>query len=51
MRPAAWLEDLQGLAARLVGLGIGPDPAALIQAAAWGLYRFLAWLAAGGADV
>ena len=38
----AWLADLQAMAARFSGLGIGPDLAALTLAEAWGLYRFLA---------
>lgn len=49
MKPAALLEDLQALAARFAGLGIGPDLAALTLAEAWGLYQFLAPMA-GGAD-
>ena len=48
MNAPAWLEDLQALAARFAGLGIGPDLAALTLAEAWGLYRFLARIAAGG---
>ena len=47
MTPAAWLERLQGLAARFPGLGIGPDLAALSAADLWGLYRFLSRLADG----
>ena len=43
-----WLEDLQLLAARCTGLGIGTDLAALTLAGAWGLYRFLARMAGGG---
>ena len=50
MNAPAWLEDLQTLAARCTGLGIGPDLASLTLAGAWGLYRFLARMA-GGADV
>ena len=49
MNAPAWLEDLQALAARFAGLGIGPDLAALTLAEAWALYRFLARMA-GGAD-
>lgn len=49
MNGPAWLEDLQALAARCAGLGIGPDLAALTLAEAWGLYRFLARMG-GGAD-
>lgn len=48
MNAPAWLEDLQVLAARFAGLGIGPDLAALTLAEAWGLYRFLACMAGGG---
>lgn len=48
MNGHAWLEDLQALAARFVGLGIGPDLAALTMAEAWGLYRYLTRLAGGG---
>ncbi len=48
MSARAWLEDLQSLAARCTGLGIGPDLAALTLAEAWGLYRFLARMAGGG---
>ena len=48
MNAPAWLEDLQALAARFAGLGIGPDLAALTLAEAWGLYRFLARIAGGG---
>lgn len=49
MNAPEWLEDLQLLAARCAGLGIGPDLAALTLAEAWALYRFLA-RAAGGAN-
>lgn len=45
MRPAAWLERLQCLAARLPELGIGADLAALSAADLWGLYRFLSRIA------
>ena len=48
MTAPAWLEDLQALAARFDGLGIGPDLAALTLAEAWALYRFLARMAGGG---
>jgi hypothetical protein len=44
----AWLEDLQALAARFSGYGIGPDLAGLSLAQAWALYRFLCRLAGGG---
>lgn len=47
MRPPAWLERLQCLAARFPGLGIGPELAALSLAEAWGLYLFLSRLADG----
>ena len=50
MNAPAWVDDLQALAARCTGLGIGPDLAALTPAEAWALYRFLARMA-GGADV
>lgn len=49
MNGPAWLEDLQALAARFAGLGIGPDLAALTLAEAWLLYRLLVRLA-GGSD-
>lgn len=45
MNGPAWLEDLQALAARFAGLGVGPDLSALTLAEAWGLYRFLARMA------
>ena len=48
MNAPAWLEDLQALAARFAGLGIGPDLAALTLAEAWGLYQFLSRVAGGG---
>ena len=48
MNAPARLEDLQMLAARCAGLGIGPDLAALTLAEAWALYRFLARMAGGG---
>jgi hypothetical protein len=48
MSAAAWLEDLQALAARFGAHGIGPDLAALTLAEAWGLYRFLSRVAGGG---
>lgn len=47
MRPPAWLDRLQCLAARLPGLGIGPELAALSMAEAWGVYLFLSRLADG----
>jgi hypothetical protein len=45
MSAAAWLEDLQELAARFARYGIGPDLAALTLAEAWGLFVFLRRLA------
>ena len=48
MNGPQWLEDLQALAARCTGLGIGPDLAALTLAEAWGLYRFLSRMAGCG---
>ena len=51
MKPAAWLEELQALAARFASLGISPDLAALTLAEAWGLYRFLARMAGDAAYV
>lgn len=47
MRPAAWLERLQCLAARLRELGMEADLAALFAAGLWGLYRFLSRVADG----
>ena len=49
-RPAAWLDELQSLAARFSDYGVGPDLAGLKQAQAWGLFLFLRRLAAGSAD-
>lgn len=48
MRPPAWLERLQWLAARFPELGIGPELAALFTADLYGLYRFLSRVAQGG---
>ena len=48
-RPALWFDELQSLAARLGGYGIGPDLAGLTLAQAWGLFVFLRCLT-GGAD-
>ena len=48
MNPPAWLERLQWLAARFSGQGMGADVFALSVADAWGLYRYLSRLAAGG---
>lgn len=47
MRPPAWLERLQCLAARFPEYGIGADLFALSVADLWGLYRFLGRLANG----
>ena len=46
-RPASWLDDLQSLAVRFSGYGIGPDLAGLTLAQAWGLFLFLRRLADG----
>ena len=46
-RPASWLDDLQSLAVRFSGYGIGPDLAGLTLAQAWGLFLFLHRLADG----
>ncbi len=46
--PACWVDELQSLAARFGSYGIGPDLAGLTLAQAWGLYLFLARLAAEG---
>ena len=48
MRPAAWIERLQWLAARFPELGVGSDLAALPAADLYGLYRFLSRAADGG---
>lgn len=47
MKPAAWLERLQCLAARFPELCLGSDLAALSVADLWGLYRFLSRMADG----
>lgn len=47
-RPTEWEQQLQALAWRFAGAGIGPDLPALMLADAWGLYRFLARMAGGG---
>lgn len=49
-RPASWLDELQSLAVRFSGYGIGPDLAGLTLAQAWGLFLFLRRLAAVGAN-
>lgn len=41
MKPAAWLERLQWLAARFPEFGAGPDLVALSAADLYGVYRFL----------
>ena len=46
--PPWWGDELQSLAVRFAGYGIGPDLAGLTLAQAWGLYLFLARLAAEG---
>ena len=48
MRPAAWLERLQCLAARFPEFCIGPDLTVLSAADLYGLYRFLCRAADGG---
>ena len=52
---ADWLDELQSLAARFSGYGIGPDQVGLTLARAWGLFLFLFLflhhIAFGGADV
>ena len=48
-RPATWLDELQSLAVRFSGYGIGPDLAGLTLAQAWGLFRFLRRLTDSGA--
>lgn len=40
MRPGAWIERLQSLAARFPELGFTPDLATLSAADLWGVYRF-----------
>lgn len=49
MTGAAWFEELQWLAVRFSGCGIGPDVAGLTLAQAWGVFVFLRRMA-GGAD-
>ena len=46
-RPASWLDDLQSLAVRFSGYGIGPDLAGLTLTQAWGLFLFVRRLADG----
>ena len=50
MSSADWLDELQLLAVRCSGNGVGPNLACLTLAQAWGLFVFLRRLAAGGAD-
>ena len=47
MRPPAWLDRLQCLAARFPEYGIDADLAGLAVADLWGLYRFLSRLTDG----
>ena len=49
MTGAAWIEELEMLAARFSGNGIGPDMAGLTLAQGWGMFVFLRRMA-GGAD-
>ena len=49
MTGAPWLEELEMLAVRFSGYGIGPDVASLTLAQAWGVFVFLRRMA-GGAD-
>ena len=49
IRAASWLEELQSLAVRFSGYGIGPDLAGLTLAQAWGLFVLMRRLA-GVAD-
>ncbi len=49
MRPPAWLERLQCLAAHLPGHGIGADLTALSETDLWGVYRFLVRASRAGA--
>ena len=46
-RPAAWLGELQSLAARFSDYGIVPDLAELTLAEAWGVFVFLHRIAEG----
>ena len=45
---AIWLSELESLVVRFGGYGLGPDLAGLTLADAWGLYRYLSRIAAGG---
>ena len=47
-RPDLWFVELQALAVRFSGYGIGPDLAGLTLTQAWGLFMFLRRLAAEG---
>ena len=46
---ALWIDELQMLAARFSGYGVGPDLAGLTLAQAWGVFVFLRRMA-GSAD-
>ena len=48
-RAAPWIEELEWLAVRFGGYGIGPEVAGLTLAQVWGLCVFLRRLS-GGAD-
>ena len=48
MNRACWLSELELLAVRFGGYGVCPDLAGLTLADAWGLYRYLSRIAAGG---
>lgn len=48
---ADWFDELQSLAVRFSGYGIGTDLAGLTRAQAWGLFMFLHRIAVGGAHV
>ena len=50
MRPATWLESLQGLAERFPEYGIGPDLAGLAIGDLWGIWRFLERIATEASD-
>ena len=47
-RTDLWFCELQMLVARFGSYGFGPDLAELTLADAWGLYRYLSLVAAGG---
>ena len=50
MKRRDWQTQLRELAARFTAYGIDADLASLTLAEAWGVYRFLLRLAAGGGD-